>query len=269
MKYLSILYCSLFFISCATQVVSVENPEFSMFKSQADYKDCTDSRRQFENLTLINNKWGVYKIKAGSYTQCIYHYNGIFGWEWDAPSKSYGVIGYPELWTGSSAWGIRSEITEPNYFKKLDELKTLTAEFDTKITANNKKYNLAFDLWLHSEDIVAKENIVAEIMVWEDYNKFKSFGKKRETVTTSFGTYDLLYGIMKKPEINSQWIYIAFIRHDKRTSGKTDLKELLDHLVSKGYISRDLYISSVEFGTEVLNSKGNILVNKYELEIEP
>lgn len=269
MKYLFYLFIFTFLISCTTtQIISIENSEFTTFKNQADYTDCSGATQEFGNLSLINNKWGAYKIKSGNYNQCTYHKDGVFGWEWDAPSKSYGVLGYPELWMGSSAWGLKSEIKQPNYFKKLDELDVLKAEFDTKITANDKKYNLAFDVWLHSESTVAKENIAVELMVWEDYNKFKSHGKKRETVTTSFGTYDLLYGIMKKPEINSEWIYIAFIRHEKRTSGKVDLKELMDYLVKKNYISPGLYISSVEFGTEVLNSKGNIIVKKYEVEIE-
>lgn len=69
------------------------------------------------------------------------------------------------LWRFGLSWimvrnfsmGLKSEISKPNYFKKLDELKYLSAEFDTKITANDKKYNLAFDIWLHSESTVAKE----------------------------------------------------------------------------------------------------------------
>lgn len=269
MKHLIQIFACTFLISCTTtQIISVENPEFTSFKNSADFKDCSGATQPFGNLSLINNKWGAYKIKSGTYTQCTYHKDGIFGWEWDAPSKSYGVLGYPELWMGTSAWGLKSEIKQPNYFKKLDELKTLNAAFDTNITANDKKYNLAFDVWLHSELIVAKENIAVELMVWEDYNRFNSFGKKKETITTSFGTYDLLYGIMKKPEINSEWIYIAFIRNEKRTSGKVDLKEFMDYLINNNYISSDLYISSIEFGTEVLNSKGNIIVNKYEVEIE-
>lgn len=268
-KYILFIFSFITITSCTTtQIISVENLEFTSLKTLADYKDCNGSGKEFGKFTLINNQWGAYKIKSGNYSQCVYYKDGIFGWEWDAPEHSFGVIGYPELWMGVSAWGLKSEITQPNYFKKLDELKILKAEFDTRIIANDKKYNLAFDVWLHSEDKVAKENIAVELMVWEDYQKFKSFGKKMETVTTSFGTYDLLYGVMKKPEINSEWKYIAFIRTEKRTSGKVDLKELLDLLVQKNYISRDLYISSVEFGTEVLNSKGNIIVKKYEVEAE-
>lgn len=269
MKFNLLFLVLIFFTACtSTKIISVENPEFTTFKNQADFKDCSGETQEFENFSLINNKWGEYKIKSGNYTQCTYHKDGIFGWEWDAPSKSYGVLGYPELWLGTSAWGLKSEISKPNYFKKQDELKHLSAEFDTKITANDKKYNLAFDVWLHSEPTVAKENIAVELMVWEDYNKFNSFGKKKETITTSFGIYDLLYGIMKKPDINSEWIYIAFVRTEKRTSGNVDLKELIDYLVKKDYISPDLYISSVEFGTEVLNSKGNIIVKKYDVVAE-
>lgn len=269
MKHLILIFALTFLVSCTTtQIISVENTEFTSFKNSTDFKDCSGATQQFENFSLINNKWGTYKIKSGNYTQCTYHKDGVFGWEWDAPSKSYGVLGYPELWMGTSAWIPKSEISKPNYFKKLDELKALNAEFDTKITANDKKYNLAFDIWLHSESMVAKENIAVELMVWEDYNRFNSFGKKKETITTSFGTYDMLYGTMKKPEINSEWVYIAFIRTEKRTSGNVDLKELLDFLVQKNYISSDLYISSVEFGTEVLNSKGNIIIKKYNVTVE-
>lgn len=89
-----------------------------------------------------------------------------------------------------------------------------------------------------------------------------------ETVQTSFGTYDIMMGWMKKPELGTNWNYIAFIRKDKRTSGTVDIKEILEILMRKNYISPDLYLSSIEFGTEILNSKGNILVKKYQVDSE-
>lgn len=260
----------IFLFSCtSTQILWKENLEFTQFKNSADYKSCDESgNEKFGKYSLINNKWGAHKIKSGDYWQCTYYKDGVYGWEWEAPSQSFGVLGYPEIWMGEFAWSQKSTVSKPNFYKSLQELKKLNVEYETQIQTDDKKYNLAFDFWLHSDQIVAVETIAVEVMVWEDYQKFKSHGKLMETIETSFGTYDLMVGTMKKPEIGTNWLYIAFIRKEKRTSGKVDLKELIDYLVHKKYISTDLYLSSIEFGTEVLNSKGNILVKKYEVEIE-
>lgn len=269
LKYLFSFLTLYFLFSCTSvQNIVVENQAFNEFKNTADYKDCTGASKEFEKFTLINNQWGASKVKNGNYHQCVYHKNGTFGWEWSSPSRSYGVIGYPELWMGTTAWGLKNEIKKPNYFKKLADLKKLKAVYDTEISANDKKYNLAFDIWLHSERIVAKENIAVELMIWEDYQKFKPFGKNLGNFFTRFGEYELWKGQMSKPEINADWTYIALVRKEKRRIGEVDLKEILDELISKRHIAENLYISSIEFGTEILNSSGNILVRKYDVEIE-
>lgn len=270
MKYFLITLFSLLLISCiSTQIISVENAEFTAFKNSATYKSCDESgNEKFGEYSLINNQWGKSKIKSGVYRQCTYYNQGVFGWEWEAPSRSYGVIGYPEIWMGKYAWSQKSNVSQANYYKSLHELKKLEVQYEAQLNTDDKKYNLSFDFWLHSEPIVAIETIAVEVMIWEDYQNFKSHGKLMETVQTSFGTYDIMMGRMKKPELGTNWNYIAFIRKDKRTSGTVDIKEILEILMRKNYISPDLYLSSIEFGTEILNSKGNILVKKYQVDSE-
>ena len=58
------------------------------------------------------------------------------------------------------------------------------------------------------------------------------------------------------------------MRKDKRTSGKVNVMELIDEMNKRDFIGQNIYLSSFEFGTEILNSTGNILIEKYELHIE-
>ena len=178
------------------------------------------------------------------------------------------MVGYPEIWFGESAWFNLANIKTDNYFKNINEVKTFEVEYKTKLEVNDKKYNLAFDFWLHNSPKVALQTIGIEVMIWEDYNKFKPFGKKVGNVITTFGQYDIYRGHIIKKDLNTSWDYIAFVRKEKRTSGKVNVMELINEMNKRNYIGQNVYLSSFEFGTEILNSTGNILVEQYELKIE-
>lgn len=217
---------------------------------------------------INNNKWGEKKVKKGTYEQSIFIQNNLAGWKWQTPGKKYGVIGYPEIWFGESAWMNLTDIKTDNYFKNINEVKTFEVEYKTKLEVNDKKYNLAFDFWLHNSPKVALQTIGIEVMIWEDYNKFKPFGKKVGNIFTSFGQYDIYKGHIMKKDLNTSWDYIAFVRKDKRTSGNVNVLEFINEMNKRNYIGQNIYLSSFEFGTEVLNSTGNILIEQYQLKIE-
>lgn len=223
---------------------------------------------KWKEYEINNNKWGENKVKKGVYNQSIFIKNYFAGWKWQTSGKKYGVIGYPEIWFGKSAWRNLSDVKTENYFKRIDELKTFEVAYKTKLEVNDKKYNLAFDFWLHNSPKVALQTIAIEVMIWEDYNKFTPFGKKSGNIKTSFGEYTIYRGHIIKKDLNTSWDYIAFVRKDKRTSGKVNVMELIDEMNKRDFIGQNIYLSSFEFGTEILNSTGNILIEKYELHIE-
>ena len=223
---------------------------------------------KWQKYEINNNKWGEHKIKKGVYSQTIFTTDTAAGWKWQTPSKKYGVVGYPEIWFGESAWFNLTDIKTDNYFKNINEVKTFEVEYKTKLEVNDKKYNLAFDFWLHNSPKVALQTIGIEVMIWEDYNKFKPFGKKVGNIFTTFGQYDIYRGNIIKKDLNTSWDYIAFVRKEKRTSGKVNVMELINEMNKRNYIGQNVYLSSFEFGTEILNSTGNILVEQYELKIE-
>ena len=240
----------------------------SFGQEQRQEKSGNGETLKWKDFEINNNKWGTYKVKKGTYEQSIFLENNIPGWKWQTPGKSYGVLGYPEIWMGVSAWMNLTDIKTDNYFKNINEVKTFEVEYKAKLEVNDKKYNLAFDFWLHNSPKVVLQTIGIEVMIWEDYNKFKPFGKKVGNIFTSFGQYNIYRGHIFKKDLNRGWDYIAFVRKDKRTSGNVNVLELINEMNKRNYIGQNIYLSSFEFGTEILNSTGNILVEQYELKIE-
>ncbi|WP_230466825.1 GH12 family glycosyl hydrolase domain-containing protein [Faecalibacter macacae] len=222
----------------------------------------------WKEFEINNNKWGTYKIKKGTYDQSIFLENDMPGWRWKTPGKSYGVLGYPMIFLGTSAWYKLNEIKSDNYFKNLEEIKSFNVDYKTDLKVDDKKYNLAFDFWLHNSPKVAFETIGAEVMIWEDYNKFKPFGKKQGKLTTSNGQYEVYTGKIFKKELNKGWDYIAFVRLNKRRSGKLILMEFINYMKEHNLYKNNSYLSSFEFGTEILTSTGEIKILQYEVEIK-
>ena len=223
---------------------------------------------KWKEFEINNNKWGTYKIKKGTYDQTIYLENDLPGWKWKTPGKSYGVLGYPMIFLGNSAWLNLKDINSDNYFKNLNEIKSFTVDYKTDLTIDATKYNLAFDFWLHTSPKVAFETIGAEVMIWEDYNKFKPFGKKHGKLTTSTGQYEVYTGKIYKKELNKGWDYIAFVRLNKRRNGKVNVMEFINYMKEQNLFKNNPYLSSFEFGTEILTSTGEIKILQYDVIIE-
>ena len=222
----------------------------------------------WKEFTINNNKWGAYKIKKGTYDQTIFLENGVAGWKWTTPGKSYGVLGYPMIFLGVTAWNKLNEIDRDNYFKNIGEINQFNVSYDMAINVNDEKYNLSFDFWLHNSPKVAFETIATEVMIWEDYNKFKPFGKKKGKITTKSGQYEVYVGKIFKKELNKGWDYIAFVRLNKRKKGELNILEFTKYIQDNNLSPKAPYLSSFEFGTEILTSTGELKINKYEVNIQ-
>ena len=261
----SIIFISCILYSCTSTQINeksiIQDDAFFELKKSHTYKTCETGVKNINNYNLINNQWGTFKLKRGKLKLCQYYKTEnnktIYGWEWDSPSDSRGVIAFPELQFSDSA------IHFPLKYKSL---KILTSKYNTRLISNNK-YNLAFDIWLTYHDLKKNKNITIELMIWEDYNKFTPYGSKRKSMQTSFGVYDYYNGYLKNKKAKQDWLITSFVRKSKRQIGSVNLKEILDFLLIEKIVPNDFSISSIEFGTEILNSKGYILINDFEVNI--
>lgn len=237
--------------------------------SEAEFETCKQGeRKQFEGVILKNNLWGKSKLKNPEQAVlCSYKKGGLFGWKWELPNNSGGVIGYPALQVGRNPFekGVSPVKEFPVQVAKIGKL---AVKYEVETHVKFKKYNLAFDLWLTDVEEYALENIKTEIMIWEDYFDFTSYGKKIGTIITPFGTYEVLEGHLENPKFSQNWQYIAFVRTVPRTKGEVDISFLLKYLVDKGMISGEHYFTSIEFGNEIGNSSGMTVVNQFDWNLE-
>lgn len=237
--------------------------------SDSEYETCRQGeRKQFDGVILKNNLWGKSKLKNPEQAVlCSYKKEGIYGWKWELPNNAGGVIGYPALQVGRNPFekGVSNVEEFPIQVSKIAKLPV---HYDVETHVKFRKYNLAFDLWLTDVEDYALGNIKTEIMIWEDYFDFTSFGKKVATILTPFGTYEVLEGHLENPKFSQDWQYIAFVRTVPRKKGEVDIAFFLEYLVSKGLISEDHYFTSIEFGNEIGNSSGFTVVHQFDWNLE-
>ena len=272
-KILSILICCLL-TSCASLNPNISYTELlqnrSVFAKTVEEKsvetNCkVNSSTEFKSHVLHNNLWGKKRLKNDSAMLCTFQSENYFGWKWQMPKNAKGVIGYPAIRVGANAWNSTKKIN--GFPIQLDSIQKLAVNYETEIHVKHQKYNLAFDLWLSSDFQSSKESITTEIMIWEDYFDFKSFGKKVDKIETEFGTYEVMKGYLQNAEFGQNWQYFAFVRIEKRNSGFVDVQFLINYLIENHLVNPSEFLTSVEFGNEIGNSSGFTLVKEFDLKL--
>lgn len=267
------IICAVVFISCKTlnrnvsysELVGQSSIQAKSLFSDPEYQTCSHgARHQLDKVILKNNLWGKSKLKSPEAAiLCSFSKGGLYGWKWQLANSASGVIGYPALQIGRNPFekGISNVATFP---VQVADIEKLPVSYEVETYVKHRKYNLAFDLWLTNDNEYTLENIVTEIMIWEDYFDFTSYGKKRATLITPFGTYDVLEGHLENSKFSQDWQYIAFVRKTPRKKGEIDIAFFLEYLVQNNLISKDHYLTSIEFGNEIGNSSGFTVVHQFD-----
>jgi len=217
-------------------------------------------------INIENNTWNATNLAPNSYEQCIYQYNNWVGWKWSYPDTAEGINAYPQLIYGKKPWHNGSTTTALPI--EIDQIERLKAQYAVAISRNEGEYNLAFDNWISSAVSSRPEEILFEFMIWEDYHEIIPFGDFITNVVTPNGAYDLYTGEPTWEPEGTNWTYIAFIRTSKRTEGTVDIDLLLQYLVDQAIVLSDSYLSSIEFGTEIGNSKGYAVIKSFDISLE-
>jgi hypothetical protein len=123
--------------------------------------------------------------------------------------------------------------------------------------------NVAYDLWLHTfPDPTWEHNPSDEIMVW----LYRSggagpVGTYQATVNIGGTSWDLYRG-------NIGWNVFSFLRTSNTTSSTLDLRDFLNHLVSRGWVSNSKYLTSVQAGAEIFIGDGQVDTHSYYANVQ-
>jgi hypothetical protein len=147
-------------------------------------------------------------------------------------------------------------------------LRELSVQYDVT-SLHTGSGNTAFDIWLtdttHPTSF-GTPPITHEIMVWlERYGSLTPAGTLRERSTIGGYGYDVFVG----DGVGSGWRYIAFRSVDAtRSAGTIDLLALLDYARQTNLIAGSEYVSSIEFGNEVVAGMGETTISMFSVTVQ-
>ncbi len=61
----------------------------------------------------------------------------------------------------------------------------------------------------------------------------------------------------------NKWIFIAFLPDKMPQQGELNLKDYFDYTLSEGALQPEWFLSSIEAGSEIAASKGEIIFQKF------
>ncbi|MGZ5201900.1 MAG: GH12 family glycosyl hydrolase domain-containing protein [Telluria sp.] len=213
------------------------------------------------DYAVTNNLWG--KGSISNFTQCISATSvgtvennkavqtGVTAkWNWSWPDSDFNVKSYAEI-----LYQPQGQPLDPIPFAALG---ALTVKHDVTIDATGD-YNLAYDMWVDATKSVGQWPHKAEIMIklqgtWKD-------SPVVDTITVDGVSYDVC--VDNGP--SRQWTFLAFTSTTPMPKATIRVKPFVDYLLAKGYLASTDYLSTIEFGSELVKGTGTATVNAYSV----
>lgn len=235
---------------------------------------CDLSKCQCEDWTILfrgnylveNNVWN--KGDLNNYRQCVYLVRRgdriDAGWGWDWPGLRFQVVAYPSIVFGKKPWFKTS--TSGLLPAKIRDLDCLMADF-TVSQEGKGNGNLAFDLWLTSDEAANPESITRELMIWISHNGLMTAGQHVDNVVLDGYEIELWRKEGHNPMGVMDWTLLTFVYQTSREEGPINLLDFLDFLVENDYISADEYLADIELGNEIVSGYGQTHIRSYSVDL--
>ncbi|MFH1681827.1 MAG: hypothetical protein ABIH26_14450 [Candidatus Eisenbacteria bacterium] len=217
--------------------------------------------RAVGEVLVVNNKHGEHRlVKGDKYEQCVGTWKGGFPvwWDWHAETDQPYVKGFPQVFFGINPWsGLTSTDRLP---VRVGDIRWLTVKHDVVLSADGI-YNLAYDLWLTEDDTPTGNEITHEIMIWLDGNTPPGLPRQREV---RFGgvTYGFYRGVCEDGAP-----FLLFVADEPRPKGWVNLAGFLRFLAANDLVPLDVYLASIELGTEMWYGSGSAAVRKFKVSL--
>ena len=220
-------------------------------------------------FVYTNNMWGRGEITdfEQCLLKCVDGDEATYGWRWRWPRATGNVKAYPEVIFGHKPLGHPPiPQTAPGLPKRISNINRLQVSYDVESTARGL-YNLAFEMWITSDNPPTTDNITHEIMVWVDHTISPALPEFNVgEVEIDGAVYDLY--IDRGTGVEGDDKYIAFSSRKRRLTGTLNLEKFIDYLVAHHSLPADQYVTSVELGNEVIQGAGETWIRRLEIVVE-
>jgi hypothetical protein len=163
----------------------------------------------------------------------------------NSPRKKPG--GYPSIYKGCH-WGACTE--NSGLPVRVDQLNVARSDWHTTLEAEGA-YNVAYDLWFHSEEFASGRANGAELMIWlRSRGNVRPFGDRVGQTVIGDSTYTIWYGAQKHQRGKPAYIAYADVA-DSGSASNLNIKAFIDDAVKRGYIDPAWYLISIQAGFEI------------------
>ncbi|GAB2961350.1 GH12 family glycosyl hydrolase domain-containing protein [Saccharothrix stipae] len=203
-----------------------------------------------------NNVWGQ---NSGQGWQCVWDVSSGGSIAWGTSWNWSGGPGQVKSYASSVlGWHWGNKLSGTGLPVRLSDNRSVNTGASYTVRQNTANVmNVAYDLWLHPTANPGTANPSDEIMIWT-YRAGGAgpVGTRQATVSIAGATWDLYRG-------NIGWEVYSFIRTSNTNSATFNLRDFTSHLSSRGWLSNQKYLTSVQHGTEVFSGNGQLDVHSY------
>lgn len=214
------------------------------------------------NTRVFNNQYGIGQAASGAYLGVVNNNGKVSFWYNGFDGTPNTIKVYPTLINGYHYGNPGGKNFGPNNGLPVQVKQNKNLNVSISLSHGNQgpweQMNFSWDIWLSwNKDNPGPDN---EIMVWfwRAGNQHPA-GSYTGDVTIAGSTWELWSG---KPS-GCNWYCFTFIRKSGTTTISLNLRDFVNHLKNKTWVSPDIWVTGVEFGQEVMNGKGWTDVNSY------
>ena len=220
-------------------------------------------------FVYTNNMWGRGNITdfEQCLLKCVDGGETTYGWQWRWPLVSGNVKAYPEVIFGHKPLGHPPiPPTAPGLPKRISDINRFQVSYDVETTARGL-YNLAFEMWVTSDNPPTTENITHEIMVWVDHTISPALP---EFIVGEVEIDGAVYDLYIDPGtgLEGDDKYIAFSSRKRQLSGTLNFEKFIGHLVAHHLLPTDQFVTSVELGNEVIEGTGETWIRRFRVIVD-
>jgi hypothetical protein len=248
--------------------------------------DMQSTSKKYLNLgdmRLINNRWGSDELGCTGTQQKVYiNTDRTIGWDFNRPvcGGAKAKPDYPEIEFGVAPFGSGSVLlTTPAFSsttllpKQIKDLTSASITVDTlQITLQSPTiWNINFEVWLSQQNPLTSTapGVFAEIIAFWGWETGRWPCDKTGNLTSGTHSYHLCH--QSDTWANGQWRFYNFnVDNGPLTTynGRVDVRTFLDWVVSRYGISRDLWLTRMEIGSEIDDStRGSVRVRNVTFEV--
>jgi hypothetical protein len=186
---------------------------------------------------------------------------------WDAPSEAKEFGGSSVWCYNNLMWGNRSDKRTdlPNFPFRIDSNDSLILSFDYTTISGADKHKMALNLFTTEEADIQPftENDGDFFMVFDQKGTWVP--PYPDTLVEDTTLMDASYMLLHKTEDNYTYRRAIILDKEVVDSGRIDLNKLFDRFNADGYMDLSLSIPNIQFGVEVTDGFGAVLVNQLSI----